>query len=451
MKTKKQYTCTNCGSISYKWYGRCSECNEWNSIIEDVISNNSYNSSTSITGNNLTISSLDKDIDEPCRIVSSINELNRVLGGGLIPESAILIGGDPGIGKSTLLLQLCAQLSTSSTSCFYISGEESVNQIKLRAQRLGLVNTQIKLVSATNIHDIIATIKANKQEIHLVVIDSIQTIYNPEITSIAGTTSQVRAAAQMLISLTKLIGIALIMVGHITKDGQLAGPKILEHMVDTVLYLEGSSNYQYRLLRAIKNRFGKTNEIGVFTMEQSGLIEVSNPSEMFILNTETNYSGTSVFASMEGSRPILVEIQALISPSHIPTPRRSVVGWDSNRLSMILAVLAVRYGLTLTSYEVYLSVAGGLKITEPAVDLAVAASLISAASNQPLPLHSIFFGEISLSGEIRKSTQSDLRVNEAVKLGFKNIFCADYSNNSSINSDYNIYNIKHIKQLKNIL
>ncbi len=395
MKTKKQYTCTNCGSISYKWYGRCSECNEWNSIIEDVISNNSYNSSASVTGNNLTISSLDKDIDEPCRIVSSINELNRVLGGGLIPESAILIGGDPGIGKSTLLLQLCAQLSTSSTSCFYISGEESVNQIKLRAQRLGLVNTQIKLVSATNIHDIIATIKANRQEIHLVVIDSIQTIYNPEITSIAGTTSQVRAAAQMLISLTKLIGIALIMVGHITKDGQLAGPKILEHMVDTVLYLEGSSNYQYRLLRSIKNRFGKTNEIGVFTMEQSGLIEVSNPSEMFILNTETNYSGTSVFASMEGSRPILVEIQALISPSHIPTPRRSVVGWDSNRLSMILAVLAVRYGLTLTSYEVYLSVAGGLKITEPAVDLAVAASLISAASNQPLPLHSIFLEKLA--------------------------------------------------------
>ncbi|KJV55786.1 DNA repair protein RadA [Orientia chuto str. Dubai] len=451
MKTKKQYTCTNCGSISYKWYGRCSECNEWNSLIEDVVSNSIYNNITNSMGTNLTISSLDKEIDEHPRIVSSINELNRVLGGGLILESAILIGGDPGIGKSTLLLQLCAQLSTSATSCLYISGEESVNQIKLRAQRLGLTNTQIKLVSATNIHDIITTIKANKQEIHLVVIDSIQTIYNPDITSIAGTTSQVRAAAQMLISLTKLIGIALIMVGHITKDGQLAGPKILEHMVDTVLYLEGSSNYQYRLLRAIKNRFGKTNEIGVFTMEQSGLIEVSNPSEMFILNNETSYSGTSVFASMEGSRPILVEIQALISPSYIPTPRRSVVGWDSNRLSMILAVLAVRYGLTLAAYEVYLSVAGGLKITEPAVDLAVAASLISAASNKTLPPHSIFFGEISLSGEIRKATQPDLRINEAIKLGFKNIFCTDYSNNTATNLNYNIYNIKHIKQLKNIL
>ncbi len=376
---------------------------------------------------------------------------NRVLGGGLVPDSVILIGGDPGIGKSTLLLQLATKLSVASIPCLYISGEESVNQIKLRAKRLGLANTPIKLVSATNIYDIIATIEANKQEINLVIIDSIQTIYNPEISSIAGTVSQIRTVAQELILFTKSIGIILILVGHITKDGQLAGPKILEHMVDTVLYFEGSTNHQHRLLRSIKNRFGSINEIGIFEMENSGLVEVVNPSEMFILDSKTHCSGTSVFANMEGSRPILIEIQALISPSPIPTPRRSVVGWDSNRLSMILAVLATRYGLNLAAYEVYLSIVGGLKITEPAADLAVAAALISSALNKILPTNSIFFGEIGLSGEVRKVTQANFRINEALKLGFKNIFCADQSKNLPKEQDYKIYNINHIKQLQDIL
>lgn len=451
MKAKKQYVCNHCGQISYKWSGKCLECNSWNSIIEDENTDNAL-VNVSNDGNNLNISLLDEQVDEPERIRSPINELNRVLGGGFVFDSAILIGGDPGIGKSTLLLQLCAQLSLTATSCLYISGEESLNQVKLRAHRLGLSRAPIKLLCTTNINNIIATIKANKNDINLVVIDSIQTVYNPEITSVAGTVSQVRAGAQMLISLTKSLGIILIMVGHITKDGQLAGPKILEHMVDTVLYFEGSSNYDYRLLRAIKNRFGKVNEIGVFAMDQSGLIEVSNPSEMFILDNASRYSGTSVFASMEGSRPILVEIQALTCPSLIPTPRRSVVGWDGNRLSMILAVLAVRCGLPLASHEVYLTVAGGLKISEPAADLAVAAALISSVANCNLPANSIFFGEISLSGEVRKATQVDLRINEAVKLGFKNIFCTDYGKNLvEDHNDIKIYSIKHIRQLKDIV
>jgi DNA repair protein RadA/Sms len=354
-----------------------------------------------------------------------------------------LIGGDPGIGKSTLLLQLTSDLADIGVKSLYVTGEESASQVKLRASRLRAFSKTSYVLAATNVHDIIATIDKLGKEISLVVIDSIQTIYSDDFSAAPGTVSQIRAATHELITYAKTHNIILLLVGHVTKDGQLAGPKVLEHMVDTVLYFEGDASYHYRILRSIKNRFGSVNEIGVFEMTGNGLKEVKNPSELFLMERENNVSGISVFAGMEGSRPILVEVQALITPTNMVTPRRSVVGWDPNRLSMILAVLSVRYGLNLSSYEVYLSIAGGLKITEPAADLAVAAASVSAASNNPLPKASVFFGEIGLSGEVRKVTQVDSRINEATKLGFNKIFCAMHPYNEITKANA----IAHVKLL----
>ena len=352
-----------------------------------------------------------------------------MLGGGLVPASAILIGGDPGIGKSTLLLQLTSKLSEADIGCLYITGEESPEQVKLRASRLGGVNKESYILAATNVHDILATIDKRKNEVSLVVIDSIQTIYSDDFSSAPGTVSQIRAATHDLITYAKNHNIILLIVGHVTKEGQLAGPKVLEHMVDTVLYFEGDASYHYRILRSVKNRFGSVNEIGVFEMTGAGLKEAKNPSELFLMDRNNNVSGISVFAGIEGSRPILVEVQALVTRSNMTIPSRSVVGWDQNRLNMILAALQVRPKLDVSNYEVYLSVAGGLKITEPAADLAVAAALVSAATNKPLPQGSVFFGEIGLSGEGRKVTQVDARINEAKKLGFENIHCANHPYN----------------------
>ena len=382
---------------------------------------------------------------ERSRIITPIEELNRVLGGGLVPASAILVGGDPGIGKSTLLLQLTSQLADSGIKSLYVTGEESAEQVKLRAHRLQVGSKESYIVAATNVHDILATIDALKHEVKLVVIDSIQTIYSSDYSSAPGTVSQIRAVAHDLITYAKRNDIIMLLVGHVTKDGQLAGPKVLEHMVDTVLYFEGDASYHFRILRSMKNRFGSVNEIGIFEMTSGGLREVKNPSELFLMDRENNVSGISVFAGIEGSRPILVEIQALIAPSNMPMPRRSVVGWDPNRLSMILAVLSVRYGLNLSTYEVYLSVAGGLKITEPAADLAVAAAIVSAANNSPLPQGSVFFGEIGLSGEVRKVTQVDARIREASKLGFSEIFCATHPRQDE---SVKTTSISHVKQLK---
>lgn len=444
-KTKKQYICSNCGSIAPKWSGQCFDCSAWGTISEELITAQSI--AVARVGNVLSIETFDSSITEKIRIITPIKELNRVLGGGLVPASAILIGGDPGIGKSTLLLQLSSQLSNSGTKCLYITGEESTDQVKLRASRLGLKPEGNSIMAATNIHDILATIDASKADLDLVVIDSIQTMYSGDFSSSPGTVSQIRACTHELITYAKQNNIILLLVGHVTKDGQLAGPKVLEHMVDTVLYFEGDNSQHFRILRSIKNRFGGVNEIGVFEMTTEGLKEVANPSELFLMERDFNVSGTSVFAGIEGSRPLLVEVQALIAPSNMPTPRRSVVGWDVNRLSMILAVLSVRYGLNLSSYEVYLSIAGGLKITEPAVDLAVAAALISAATNRPLPEGSIFFGEIGLSGEVRKVSQADVRVKEAIKLGFTNMICAPHSNLATKGLEA----ISHIKQLKGVV
>ena len=443
-KIKKNFVCSHCGAISPKWMGQCVDCGSWNSIYEEVETQEDQNI---VLGVQLKPEILSIDtISEKHRIQTGIEELNRVLGGGLVPSSAILIGGDPGIGKSTLLLQLTSKLDNLGVKSLYVSGEESTDQIKLRAHRLGVDNKNSYIISATNINDILATIDSIKHEIKLVVIDSIQTIYSRDFSSAPGTVSQIRAATHSLISYAKKNDIILLLVGHVTKDGQLAGPKVLEHMVDTVLYFEGDSSYNFRILRSIKNRFGSINEIGIFEMCSNGLREVKNPSELFLIDRQNNVSGISVFAGIEGSRPILVEIQALIAPSNIPMPRRSVVGWDQNRLAMILAVLSVRYGLNLANYEVYLSVAGGLKITEPGADLAVAAAIISAAMNSPLPKNSAFFGEIGLSGEVRRVNQTESRVKEATKLGFTNIFC-----NANASLELSVNNILHIKQLKQLV
>jgi DNA repair protein RadA/Sms len=424
-KPKKIFICNSCGSSYQKWQGQCVDCLEWNSIEEEAqqLSNSLSQSNIISSGNPLTLEDLSGDIYETSRIITPISELNRVLGGGLVEGSAILIGGDPGIGKSTLLLQLAATLSQHGTKTLYVTGEESTNQVKLRATRLGIKDSKTKIITAGNVGDIISTINLNKDEIDLVVIDSIQTMFVSEISSSPGTTSQVKASAHELINYAKQNNIILLIVGHVTKEGQIAGPKLLEHMVDTVLYFEGDNTHQFRILRSMKNRFGGVNEIGVFEMRGHGLVEITNPSELFLMERDNNVPGTSIFAGIEGTRPILVEIQALICPSNMPTPRRAVVGWDQNRLAMILAVLSVRFGLNLSTYEVYLTVAGGLKITEPAVDLAVAASIISAAKNIPLPDKSIFFGEIGLSGEVRKVSHTEQRLKEAKKLGFNKAFC----------------------------
>ena len=441
-KAKKQYTCSNCGSIAPKWSGQCFDCGSWGTIYEEVEAPSSFTSKRA--GKELLPEILSiENCTEKSRIITPIAELNRVLGGGLVPASAILIGGDPGIGKSTLLLQLTSQLADIGIKSLYVTGEESAEQVKLRAARLNVGSKETYVLAATNVHDIIATIDKLKHEVPLVVIDSIQTVYSEDFSSAPGTVSQIRAAAHELISYAKQNNIILLLVGHVTKEGQIAGPKVLEHMVDTVLYFEGDASYHFRILRAMKNRFGSVNEIGVFEMTGNGLREVSNPSELFLMDRENNVSGISVFAGIEGSRPILVEIQALIAPSNMAIPRRSVVGWDPNRLAMILAVLSVRYGLNLGSSEVYLSVAGGLKITEPAADLAVAAALISAATNNPLPQGSVFFGEIGLSGEVRKVTQVDSRINEATKLGFSNIYSALHAYNNFTKPNA----ISHVKQL----
>jgi DNA repair protein RadA/Sms len=355
------------------------------------------------------------------RHLTHIKEFDRVCGGGLVQGSIVLVGGDPGIGKSTLLLQVASSLSKNQ-KCLYISGEEALDQIQLRAERLGLNQSHnLSLASSTSINDIVTTLD-KAENCTLAIVDSIQTMYVEQVESSPGTVSQVRASCQELIRLAKSRGIIIIMVGHVTKEGTLAGPRVLEHMVDTVLYFEGERGHQFRILRAVKNRFGPTDEIGVFEMTQKGLIEVLNPSSLFLMERQENIAGSAVFAGIEGTRPLLVEIQALVASSSYAAPKRSAVGWDLNRLSMILAVLEARCGLAFGAKDVYLNVSGGLRIQEPAADLAVAAALISALLNVPIPKDAIFLGEISLAGEVRAVSQTDTRLKEAAKLGFKKAF-----------------------------
>ncbi len=448
-KNKKQFVCSNCGKVSPKWYGQCFDCGANDSYEEETIIK--FHKANILSGavNNdyaaLEIDSLNGAVDESSRIITPLHELNRVLGGGIVPGSVTLIGGDPGVGKSTMMLQVAMMLSKSGVKCLYVTGEESANQVKLRANRLGIQDPEVKLLAATNVNSIISTISSNR-ELNIVIIDSIQTMYSEDFSSTPGTVTQIRSCTQILLNFAKQNNVAMLLVGHVTKDGELAGPKVLEHMVDTVLYFEGDQNNHYRILRSVKNRFGGINEIGVFEMTSFGLKEILNPSELFILQRDNNVPGTAVFAGIEGSRPLLVEVQALIAPSFMPMPKRSAVGWDQNRLSMILAVLAVRFGLNLSNKEVYLSIAGGLKISEPAVDLAVAAALISASCDRPLPNNSVFFGEIGLSGEVRRVNQIESRIKESIKQGYNNIYC------SSTLDDYtkSIRNISHVSQLKSL-
>ena len=416
--------CQSCGGTAAKWSGRCEACGAWNSIVEEApreAAPGGLGTGGRRGGTKLAFTGFDGGSKEAPRLATGIGELDRVCGGGLVAGSAILIGGDPGIGKSTLLTQVVGALAgakggAAATSA-YISGEESVEQIGLRARRLGLSGKGVALATATSVRDIVASLDEATAP-RVVIIDSIQTLYLDTLDSAPGTVTQVRGSAQELIRLAKRRGFTLVLVGHVTKEGAIAGPKVLEHMVDTVLYFEGERGHQFRILRAVKNRFGPTDEIGVFEMTDSGLIEVTNPSALFLTERRGNVSGAAVFAGMEGTRPLLVEVQALVSPSPLATPRRAVVGWDSARLAMVLAVLEARCGLVLAGRDVYLNVAGGLRISEPAADLAVAAALVSAASDNPVAEDTVIFGEIGLSGEVRAVSQSEPRLKEAAKLGF---------------------------------
>ena len=410
------YVCQECGASSSKWLGQCEVCSKWNTLVEEAIPTVTPKGLSSKKGQKLKFHKLRGKTEHPPRQVSNIKEFDRVTGGGMVQGSALLVGGDPGIGKSTLLMQVAAQLS-SLIKTVYISGEEAIDQLRLRADRLGVADARVELAAATSVRDIIASLEDSTGS-SLVIIDSIQTMFVDNIESAPGSVSQVRASAQEMIRLAKSKGFALILIGHVTKEGQIAGPRILEHMVDTVLYFEGDRSHQFRILRSVKNRFGATDEIGVFEMTSKGLSEVINPSALFLGNREEDISGSAIFAGMEGSRPLLVEIQSLSTPSSLGTPRRAVVGWDSSRLAMILAVLEARCGIALANMDVFLNVAGGLKINEPAADLSVAAALISSISKVALPPETIVFGEIGLSGEIRSVSQVNSRLKEASKLGF---------------------------------
>jgi DNA repair protein RadA/Sms len=416
-KLTSRHVCQTCGAVSPKWAGRCESCGAWNSIVEEAITRPGPAGKSTAGSKSVEFVGLAGSTEPPPRCPTGIAELDRVLGGGLVPASAVLIGGDPGIGKSTLMLQAAASLARAGRRVFYISGEESIEQMRLRARRLGIHDAPLELAAAINLRDIAASLQA-AGDAALVVIDSIQTMWLDTIDSAPGTVAQVRASSFELIQLAKGGKFALALVGHVTKDGAIAGPRVLEHMVDAVLYFEGDRGHQFRILRAVKNRFGATDEIGVFEMTDRGLAEVTNPSALFLAERRGNIAGSAVFAGLEGTRPVLVEVQALLSPNPGGSPRRSVIGWDGGRLAMLLAVLETRAGVRLNATDVYLNIAGGLRVSEPAADLAVSAALVSAAFDQPTSAGMVYFGEVGLSGEIRQVAQAEARLKEAAKLGF---------------------------------
>lgn len=415
------YACTECGAVRSKWSGQCDSCGNWNTIEQQVTTGN--RGPATAAGMTQTASRRIVDLQPLCGTPDAIGrsgfgiaELDRVLGGGVVPASAILVGGDPGIGKSTLLLQAAASLADREQSTVYVSGEEAAAQIQMRAKRLGLMSSPVQLATETDLRAILDTLDTKRPDI--AIIDSIQTMWLDSIESPPGSVSQLRGTAHELIHFAKRTGVVVILVGHVTKDGQIAGPRVIEHMVDTVLYFEGDRGHQFRILRAVKNRFGPADEIGVFEMTGLGLQEVPNPSALFLSDREAAAPGSAVFAGIEGTRPLLVEIQALVADSPLGSPRRTVVGWDSGRLAMILAVLDARCGLSFAGQDVYLNVAGGLRISDPAADMAVAAALLSAKKGIPLETSTVVFGELSLSGALRPVAQADPRLRESRKLGF---------------------------------
>jgi len=414
---KSIFFCQNCGNEEAKWLGQCPACKEWNSFVEEQVSKTVNRGVVKATNEAqvTTLSHVSADWQE--RMTTGIGELDRVLGGGVVPGSLVLVGGDPGIGKSTLLLQVCQHVSGVKQKVLYISGEESLAQIKLRANRMGEFGEDLLLLCETNLNIIRGVIEKHKPA--FVVIDSIQTMYNEEISSAPGSVTQVRESTHILMQLAKGLGISIFIVGHVTKEGVVAGPRVLEHMVDTVLYFEGDRHASYRILRGVKNRFGSTNEIGVFEMRQAGLVEVKNPSEFMLSGKPENASGSVVACSMEGTRPILIEIQALVCQSNFGMPRRTATGADYNRVNLLMAVLEKRVGLHMSNYDAYVNIAGGIKMNEPAIDLGIVMALISSYRNQPLDEKMIVFGEVGLSGEVRAVSMPEQRVQEAKKLGFE--------------------------------
>ncbi|MHB8529529.1 MAG: DNA repair protein RadA [Caulobacteraceae bacterium] len=418
MREGAVYVCQACGAAHGKWAGQCPACAAWNTLVEEQIARppGALTRTRGAAKDGLVFEGLESATPSPPRVLTGLAEFDRVCGGGVVPGSAILLAGDPGVGKSTLLLQVCGHAARRGAVCAYISGEEAVEQIRERARRLGLADAPVKLAADTSLRAILEALK--RESVDLVVIDSIQTLWSDAHEAGPGSVTQVRACAGELVRLAKRRGIAVVLVGHVTKDGQIAGPRVVEHMVDAVLSFEGERGYPFRILRGAKNRFGATDEIGVFEMGDKGLSEVSNPSALFLNEGGERAAGAAVFAGIEGSRPVLVEFQALVAPSAYGTPRRAVVGWDTGRLAMVLAVLEARCGLGFGARDVYLNVAGGLRISEPAADLAAAAALASSAMESPLPQDCVVFGEISLSGDVRAVSRTEMRLKEAAKLGF---------------------------------
>src|SRR3954452_22490949 len=472
-KPQARYACQQCGALAPKWAGRCEACGAWNSMVEELPRaappKSLAQSGARRSGGSgaLDFVALRGETAGPPRLLTGIAELDRVCGGGLVPGSTILVGGDPGIGKSTILLQAAAALATSGPAAAYITGEEAIDQIRLRADRLGVADSPVRLATASSVRDIVAALDDSRAP-DLVVIDSIQTMYLDTLDSAPGTVSQVRGAAQELIGLAKRRGFVVVLVGHVTKEGLIAGPRVLEHMVDTVLYFEGERGHQFRILRAVKNRFGATDEIGVFEMGDRGLAEVPNPSALFLADRATTdpasdepaeeaasrMAGAAVFTGIEGTRPVLVEVQALVAPSPLGTPRRAVVGWDATRLAMITAVLDARCGLSVGPNDIYLNIAGGLRIVEPAADLAVAAALISALTEIPVPHDIVVFGEIALSGRVRPVAHADLRLKEAAKLGFAQAWVPvlpSRSRRASVDDGLKTAPIGHLSELVELL
>ena len=418
-KTSTVFFCQSCGYESPKWMGQCPGCREWNTFVEETVEKKSAAKAHErrAAGGPVCLSSIETKDEE--RVTTRMQELDRVLGGGIVPGSLVLVGGDPGIGKSTLLLQVCQKLADDGHEVLYISGEESLKQIKLRAERIGQFSDKLRLFCETNLELIGDTIRSSKPEV--VIIDSIQTMYNEDVSSAPGSVSQVRESTSVLMQLAKGLGISIFIVGHVTKEGTVAGPRVLEHMVDTVLYFEGDRHASYRILRAVKNRFGSTNEIGVFEMRETGLTEVENPSQFMLNGRPEEASGSIVACSMEGTRPILLEIQALVARSQLAMPRRTAAGMDYNRVSLLLAVLEKRLNLHLSGSDVYVNIAGGIRINEPAIDLGVVLAIVSSSRDRAIDEKVLAFGEVGLSGEVRAVSQAAQRVQEAKKLGFTTV------------------------------
>ena len=417
-KTKSTYVCQSCGSTQSRWEGKCPDCSEWNTLVEEIQAATGPHTRPSITNGTVSpIPITENQANPPKRISTGISECDRVLGGGIVPGSLVLVGGDPGIGKSTLMLQLAHRVATQEGAVLYISGEESFHQSQLRAKRLNTLHENVLMLTETNIETV--KVQMKKSAVKCIIIDSIQSMYSPNLASVPGSVGQVRECANECLRLAKGHHVPIFLVGHVTKDGSIAGPRVLEHLVDTVLYFEGDGKHTLRILRTVKNRFGSTNEIGVFEMTSEGLIEVPNPSALFLDERPKGISGSAVIPSIEGTRPLLVEVQALVTESHLATPRRTVTGVNPNRVSLILAVLEKRVGFGFSGMDVFVNVAGGVKLTEPAADLAIALALVSSLRDVPVLPELAAFGEIGLAGEIRSVDRASIRVSEASKFGFK--------------------------------